>query len=125
MDDAGHLGEILPEEINDVNPVVGNQEVGVENEVVFNEIDYQQEALNDQQHAELNFGNFVADEADFVQLEEPMIEDVVIIAPEVNVANIFRKEGIRCDSEETIAAACANFAVPEGWIRLEWIDVIY
>lgn len=122
MDDAARLGEIEPEEIIEAIAEEVNDELNRGDEVIFDEMDYQQIEINDQHNADLNLGDLVDGEGAVINLEEAvMIEDVVIIAPAVNVANIFRKEGTKCDSEEVIAAACANFAVPEGWTRLELI----
>ena len=51
--------------------------------------------------------------------EEELMGDVVVIAPVLNVADIFRKDGAKCGTDVVIAAACENFVVPAGWIRLE------
>ena len=56
--------------------------------------------------------------------DESMADEVIIVAPPQKVASIFGNLGTRCDPEEVIAAGCATFAVPQGWIRLEWSDLI-
>ena len=43
-------------------------------------------------------------------------EDVVVI-PAANVAEIFKNNNQKCDSDQMIAEACRDFVAPEGWTR--------
>ena len=124
MSEAVPPARIPTDAINSANDNVNVAATGIANDAMDENNDQQAENF-DRQEAEVHPENLVGGhDVILLNQEEPMIDDVIIVAPALKVASIFRKEETRCDSDEVIAAGCAAFAVPEGWIRLEWNDLI-
>lgn len=85
------------------------------NEEIIEGDDNEQFEINE--HEEMGLNRGIVDNNVAVAMDQEEADEVVIIAPLVNTASIFRSESARCDSDEVIAAGSANFVPPEGWVR--------